>query len=154
MVARRHSPLTRLPVAEEAVGLEHGRRRREEPGAEVQGGSWSRNARAAASGVEVGHLRVVVPPRSEHRTVLADEERAPPRHALHQRHARCAERFASAPFQSEISDTSASSTSFRARATSAVARETPKTHAGRSNSGRLSRRSRSSCVQVGDQSKR
>ena len=29
--------------------------------------------------VEVGHLRVLVPPRSEHRTVLADEERAPPR---------------------------------------------------------------------------
>ena len=33
--------------------------------------------------VEVGHVRVLVPPRSEHRTVLTDEERAPPRHAFH-----------------------------------------------------------------------
>ena len=46
----------------------------------------------------VGHLRVLVPPRSEHRTVLADEER-PPRHASIQRHTRAApKRFASAPF--------------------------------------------------------
>jgi len=38
MVARRHPALARLAVAEEAVGLEDGGRRGEEPGAEVEGG--------------------------------------------------------------------------------------------------------------------
>ena len=63
--------------------------------------------------------------------------------------------LASAPFQSEISGTSASSTSFQARCDQCESRETPNTRTpARSNSGLLSRRRRSSCVQVGDQSKR
>ena len=38
VVARRHPPLLRRPVAEEAVGLEDGGRGGEQPGAEVEGG--------------------------------------------------------------------------------------------------------------------
>ncbi len=38
VVTRRHSPLARCAVAEEAIGLEDGRRGGEQPGAEVEGG--------------------------------------------------------------------------------------------------------------------
>ena len=111
--------------------------------------SASKLSKSGTSESAYRHVRRTVPP-SPTRIAARSGTSASPRHSR-----RRPNRRASSPFQSERSGVSIPSTSFQARCEKDESRETPKTRTpAAANSGSLSRRSRSSCVQVRDQSKR